>query len=230
MEFIWEGIKESIRLIFTGDPELYQILHLTLKVSLTATLFAAIVGLPIGAFLGRKKFWGQKIILGIFNALLGLPPVVVGLWLTLFLWRSGPLGNLNLLYTPKAMILAQFCIALPEVIVFTAVAFSQISENFFRQVKALGANRKQQFYLLLKEVRLGLLAAVIAGFGAAISEVGASLMVGGNIYQETRVLTTSILLEVGRGNFGLAIGLSIILMLISFIIVGILTYWQRKGY
>ncbi|GAV26404.1 tungstate transporter permease [Carboxydothermus islandicus] len=230
MEFIWEGIKESIRLILTGDPELYQILHLTLKVSLTATLFAAIVGLPIGAFLGRKKFWGQKVILGIFNAFLGLPPVVVGLWLTMFLWRSGPLGNLNLLYTPKAMILAQFCIALPEVIVFTAVAFSQISENFFRQVKALGANRSQQLYLLLKEVRLGLLAAVIAGFGAAISEVGASLMVGGNIYQETRVLTTSILLEVGRGNFGLAIGLSIILMLISFIVVGILTYWQRKGY
>ncbi|ABB15296.1 ABC transporter permease [Carboxydothermus hydrogenoformans] len=230
MEFIWEGIKESIRLILTGDPELYQILHLTLNVSLTATLLAAIVGLPIGAFLGGKKFWGQKIILGIFNALLGLPPVVVGLWLTMFLWRSGPLGNLNLLYTPKAMILAQFCIALPEVIVFTAVAFSQISENFFRQVKALGANRYQQLYLLLKEVRLGLLAAVIAGFGAAISEVGASIMVGGNIYQETRVLTTSILLEVGRGNFGLAIGLSIILMLISFIVVGTLTYWQRKGY
>jgi tungstate transport system permease protein len=230
MNFIVDGLKEAFKLIISGDEDFWRIVFLTIRVSGSATLGAALLGIPLGIVLGRWRFVGQKLILGVFNTLLGLPPVVAGLWLTMLLWRTGPFGSLQLLYTPKAMILAQFCIALPELVVFTAVAFSNISDSFFHQAKALGANSLQILFLLFREVRLGILAAVIAGFGAAVSEVGASIMVGGNIYRETRVLTTSILLEVERGNFALAIALSFILMIIAFSVVSILTLWQRKGY
>jgi tungstate transport system permease protein len=230
MDFIVDGLREAFNLAISGNDDFWLIVFLTMRVSGTATLCAALAGIPVGIILGRWRFTGQRFILSIFNTLLGLPPVVVGLWLTMFLWRTGPFGSLHLLYTPKAMILAQFCIALPEIIVFTAVAFSNISDDFFYQAKALGANSFQILYLLFKEVRLGILAAVIAAFGAAVFEVGASIMVGGNIYRETRVLTTSILLEVERGNFALAIALSFVLMIIAFSVVGILTLWQRKGY
>ncbi len=230
MNIIGDNMEGAIGLIVSGNDDFRRVVLLTFRVSGTATLLATVVGVPVGIVLGRRRFIGQKLILSVWNALLGLPPVVVGLWLTMLFWRTGPLGFLNILYTPKAMVIAQFCIALPEVVVFTAVTFSTIPDNFFRQVKALGASTLQTFMLLFREVRLGMLSAIIAGFGAAVSEVGASLMLGGNIYRETRVMTTTILLEVERGNFTLAIALSMLLMFLSFVVVAVLTYWQRRGY
>jgi tungstate transport system permease protein len=160
---------------------------------------------------------------------MGLPPVVVGLFVSIFLWRSGPLGFLELLYTPTAMILAQLVIAAPVVTGLTAAAIQQLNPRLRMQLMGLGASRLQVVYLLLKEARLPLLAALMAGFGAVISEIGASMMVGGNISRQTRVLTTATVLETSRGNFDMAIALSLLLMLLTFGVNVTLTWIQQRG-
>jgi len=160
---------------------------------------------------------------------MGLPPVVVGLWVSIFLWRSGPLSFLNMMYTPGAIILAQSIIASPIVTGFTIAAIGQLNHKIKLQILALGASRLQLLWLLIREARMGLLAAVIAGFGGVISEVGASMMVGGNISGYTRVLTTATVMEVSKGNFDIAIAISIILMLLAYTITFALTMLQQRG-
>jgi tungstate transport system permease protein len=228
MELLLEGLKKAIEMILSGDPEILEITLLTLRVSLTAVLISTIIGIPAGMFLGLARFPGRKLLLAIINIGMGLPPVVAGLWITLFLWRSGPLGDLAWLYTPTAIIMAQILVSLPIVTALTSTAFQQINPKLILQVKALGATKFQLYWILMKEVKLAILAAIIAGFGRVIAEVGAAMMVGGNLSGETRILTTSIVMEVSKGNFDIALALSFILMTLAFIITFSLTYLQQR--
>jgi tungstate transport system permease protein len=201
---------------------------LSLQVSGAATLLSLVAGLPIGTALALARFPGRGFVIALVNTGMGLPPVVVGLFVSIFLWRSGPLGALELLYTPAAIVLAQFVIAVPIVTGLTLAAVQQIPEPFRLQMLALGASRTQLVGVLIREARLPMLAAVMAGFGAVISEVGASLMVGGNIRGQTRVLTTATVLETGKGNFDVAIALSIILLGLTFLVNWALTWIQQR--
>ena len=228
MDLLIEGLKKAIDLILAGDPIITEITLRTLKVSLTAIVISTLIGIPAGMVLGLVTFPGRKFILAIVNIGMGLPPVVAGLWITLLLWRSGPLGEYSMLYTETAIVLAQILVSLPIVTALTSTAFQQISEKMLLQVKALGAKRLQLLWILMKENRLALLAAIIAGFGRVIAEVGAAMMVGGNISGETRILTTSIVMEVSKGNFDIALALSFILMTLAFLITFILTFLQQR--
>lgn len=228
MEMIGQGILAAFRLLITGDPEVLKITLLTLKVSGTATLISLLIGIPLGTLLALKPFPGRRVILSVVNTGMGLPPVVVGLWVSIFLWRSGPFGYLNIMYTPIAIIIAQAVIASPIVIALTSAALQQTDPKLRLQIQALGTTRLQYLWLLLKEVRFSILAAIIAGFGAVVSEVGASMAVGGNIKGQTRVLTTATVLEVSKGNFDIAIALSIILSLLAYFVTLFLTLLQQK--
>ena len=227
MELIWDGLVRAVGLMWSGDPEVLGITWLSLKLSATATLLSLVVGIPLGTLLALVRFPGRRLTIALVNTGMGLPPVVVGLFISILLWRSGPLGALELLYTPSAIVLAQFVIAAPLVIGLTLAAVQQIPERFRLQMQALGASRGQLLWVLVREARLGLLAALMAGFGAVISEVGASLMVGGNIRGQTRVLTTATVLETGKGNFDVAIALSVILLGLTFLVNWVLTALQQ---
>ena len=229
MELIWQGIKEAIRLILSGDPGVLQITWLSLQVSGSATLLSLLVGIPAGVGLALAKFPGRGFLIALVNTGMGLPPVVVGLFVSIFLWRSGPLGALGLLYTPTAIVIAQFVIAAPIVVGLTVAAMQQLNPKLRLQLLALGASRWQLLWLLMREARLPLLAAVMAGFGGVISEVGASMMVGGNLLGQTRVLTTATVLETGKGNFDIAIALSLILLTLVFGVNYLLTWVQQRG-
>lgn len=228
MELILEGLWQAVYLLFTGNPEVYQITFLTLQVSGTATLISLLIGIPVGTFLALANFPGRRFLLSLFNTGMGLPPVVAGLWISMLLWRSGPLGFLNLLYTPAAIIIAQAVIASPIVIALTSAAIQQIDPKLRLQIKALGATKLQYLLFLVKEARFSLIAAVIAGFGAVVSEVGASMMVGGNVKGLSRVLTTATVMEVSKGNFDVAIALSAILVLLAYLTTLWLTMLQQK--
>src|SRR5215831_14601103 len=217
MELIGQGLLEAVRLLLAGDREVWSVTWLSLRISATATLLALACGIPLGTVLALSRFTGRGLLISVVNTGMGLPPVVVGLFVTIVLWRSGVLGFLELLYTPTAMVLAQLVIAAPIVIGLTLAAIQQIPDKFRLQLLALGASRPQMVWTLLKEARLPMLAAVMAGFGAVISEVGASLMVGGNIKGSTRVLTTATVLETSKGNFDIAIALSLILLVLMFL-------------
>jgi len=229
MELIWQGIKEAIRLILSGDPGVLQITWLSLQISGGATLISLLVGIPAGVGLALAKFPGRGLLIALVNTGMGLPPVVVGLFVSIFLWRSGPLGPLGLLYTPTAIVIAQFVIAAPIVVGLTVAAMQQLNPKLRLQLLALGASRWQLLWLLMREARLPLLAAVMAGFGGVISEVGASMMVGGNLLGQTRVLTTATVLETGKGNFDVAIALSLILLALVFGVNYLLTWVQQRG-
>jgi tungstate transport system permease protein len=229
MELIWQGITQAIRLILSGDPQVLQITWLSIKVSATATLLSLIAGIPSGMALALTRFCGRGLLVALVNTGMGLPPVVVGLFVSIFLWRSGPLGFLDLLYTPTAIVLAQFVIAAPIVTGLTIAAIQQLNPKLRLQFLALGASRGQLLWLLMREARLPLLAAVMAGFGGVISEVGASMMVGGNLLGQTRVLTTATVLETGKGDFDVAIALSVILLVLVFGVNYFLTRIQQRG-
>lgn len=229
MEVFWNGLVIAIKLLFSGDRDVVEIALLTLKVSGTATLIAVLTGVPAGFFLALTSFPGRNLIISIVNFGMGLPPVVVGLVVWVLLSRYGPLGILDLLYTPAAMIIAQGIIASPIVTGFTMAAFQQLHPKLRLQILSLGASRTQLLWLMAREARLGLLAAVMAGFGGAVSEVGASMMVGGNLVGSTRVLTTATVLAVGRGDTDLAMALSIILLLLAFSVTVALTTAQQRG-
>lgn len=229
MDIIWQGLVEAFHLLVQGDPYVWEITGLTLRVSGTATLVALVVGVPLGVTLAFTHFPGRRIIVAAVNTGMGLPPVVVGLVVALMLWRSGPFGRLGLIYTPTAMIIAQTLIALPIVMGLTMATFQQLDPRLRWQLLGLGASRFQLVLLLLWETRLLLLAAVIAGFGAVISEVGASMMVGGNVAHHTRVLTTATVLETSKGNFALAMALSTILLLLAYLITFALTTLQQRA-
>jgi tungstate transport system permease protein len=211
------------------DPEIWQITLLSLQISALATGISLLVGLPLGTVLALCKFPSRSFWLSLVNTGMGLPPVVVGLFVAMLLWRSGPLGDLHLIYTPQAIIIAQVVIAFPVVTGLTAAALQQLDPRHSLQLLGLGASTPQMVLVLWQEVRLPLLAALMAGFGSVISEVGASMMVGGNILGQTRVLTTSIVLETNMGNFNNAIGLAVLLLIITFLINWALTWIQQRG-
>jgi len=229
MDLLWEGVKEAVRLIARGDDLVYSTTARSLFVSGLATLISLILGVGLGAFLAYQRFPGRKLAMSLVNTGMGLPPVAVGLLIAIMLWRSGPLGDLHLIYTRWAMIIAQTLLAFPIVTGFTAAALAGQKPELRLQLFGLGASRPQALWLLLREARLPILAAVMAAFGAAISEVGASLMVGGNIAGETRVLTTAVVLETSRGEFGHAIALSLVLLALVFAVNLVLTSVQLRG-
>jgi len=228
MDLIAGGIVEAFRLIVSGDPEIVEITLLSLKVSGGATLISTVIGVTAGTAVALNEFPGKKFIVSVINTGMGLPPVVVGLWVTIFIWRSGPLGMLGLLYTPTAIVIAQVVIAAPIVTGISMAAMQNIPEKMRFQILSLGANRLQYLLLLVREARLPLLAAVMAGFGGVLSEVGASIMVGGNIKGYSRVLTTATVMETGRGNFEMAMALGMVLLALSFIVNYILTSLQQR--
>jgi tungstate transport system permease protein len=228
MGLVGEGIAQAFQLLLSGDAEVWRVTLLSLEVSGCATLSSLVVGVPFGTALALTRFPGRGLIVSAVNTGMGLPPVVVGLFVTILLWRSGVFGGLELLYTPFAMVLAQFVIAAPIVTGLTLAAVQQIPDRFRLQMMALGASRLQLTWVLMREARLPMLAAVMAGFGGVISEVGASMMVGGNIRGSTRVLTTATVLEAGKGNFDIAIALSLILLAITFLVNWALTWIQQR--
>jgi tungstate transport system permease protein len=228
MDLILEGIKKAFWLLVTFDKEVMSITFLSLKISGLATLISLFLGISTGAMIALTQFPGKKIVVSLVNTGMGLPPVVVGLFVSIFLWRSGPLGFLEMLYTPGAIIVAQAVIATPIVMGITLASLQQLPKKMKLQILALGASRSQMVWMLIKEAKLPLLAAIMAGFGGVISEVGASIMVGGNIKGYTRVLTTATVMETSKGNFDIAIALSIILLLLAYIINLILTHVQQR--
>ena len=230
MELIWDGIREAARLWWAGDAQIIEITLRTLAISSAATALALVVGIPLGAVLALRRFWGRGLLVASVNTGMGMPPVVIGLLVALVLWRSGPLGGLDQIYTPTAMVIAQLLLSLPMVVGFSLASIQSINPRLIGQMWAMGANRWQVLWLLIRETRLGLLAAVMAGFGAAISEVGASLQVGGNLAGETRVLTTAMVLETGRGNFEVAIALGVVLVVLAFAVNLVLTAVQQRRF
>jgi tungstate transport system permease protein len=228
MGLVVEGLEKAAQLLLGLDPEVRQITLLSLEVSGAATLVSVLLGISAGTAVALGRFRGKKLVVSVVNTGMGLPPVVVGLFVSLLLWRSGPLGSLGLLYTPGAIVLAQAVIATPIVMGITIGAIQSLPPALRLQALALGATRAQTLWILMKEARLPLLAAVMAGFGGVISEVGASIMVGGNIKGSTRVLTTATVMETGRGNFDVAIALSVILLLVSLVVNYALTHMQQR--
>ena len=229
MDVLWNALVEAFRLLVTGDAQTWEIVGRSLRISLTATAIAFAVGLPIGALLAFGRFPGRRFALAVVNTGMGVPPVVAGLVITVLLWRSGPLGGLGLLYTPTAMVIAQAVIAFPLVAGLSAASLQHVDPEFRLQMQALGAGRVRSLWIVALEARLPLLAAGMAGFGAVISEVGAALMVGGNIAGQTRVLTTAAVLEASKGAFALALALGIILLVIAFAVNLVLTAVQQRG-
>ena len=228
MDIFLQGIIKAIELLITFDTEVMGITWLSLKISGTATFISLFIGVSIGTAVALNDFFGKRVVISIINTGMGLPPVVVGLFVTMMIWRSGPFGFLEILYTPYAMIIAQAIIATPIVMGISLAAIQNLPPNLRLQMLTLGASRLQMVWVLVKESRLPLLAAVMAGFGGVISEVGASIMVGGNIKGYSRVLTTATVMETGKGNFDIAIALSIILLLLAFIINFMLTQIQQR--
>lgn len=204
--------SSAVTLILTGDPELWAIVFLSLKVSVFAVLISALIGMPVGAALAVARFPGRRVLIVLMNALMGFPPVVVGLLVYLMLSRSGPLGVLELLYTPTAMIIAQVVLVTPIVAALTRQVIEILAEEYSEQLRSLGVSRLASVPVLLWDARLALVTALLAGFGRAIAEVGAVIIVGGNINHVTRVMTTTIALETSKGNLALALALGAILI------------------
>ena len=228
MDLIIKGLLKAFNLIFSLDREVLEITWLSLKVSGTATLISVVIGISFGMAIALSRFPGKKFVISVINTGMGLPPVVVGLFVTVFLWRNGPLGFLDLLYTPTAMIIAQVVIATPIVMGLSVAALQNLPPMLRLQVLSLGATRLQMVWILIREARLPFMAAVMAGFGGVISEIGASIMVGGNIKGYSRVLTTATVMETGRGNFDVAFALSIILLLLVFLVNYLFTFIQQR--
>jgi tungstate transport system permease protein len=229
MDTFLEAIREAAELLLSGDPYLWQIIGRSLQVSSSAVLLGLLVGIPLGSWLALARFPGRGIAVALVNTGLALPPVVVGLFVYIVLSRQGPLGGLGWLYTPSAMVAAQFVLAAPYVAAITLAAVQTVPPELRLQARALGASRWQALLLHLREARLSLMAAVAAGFGAVISEVGAVMMVGGNVHGETRVITTAIVLETRRGRFATAMALGLILLAIAFAANAFITRIQQAA-
>ncbi len=223
MESFSEAFASALQMILSADPTLWGIVGLSLQVSLTAVFFAALIGIPLGALLAIKKFWGRPVLIVLVNALMGLPPVVVGLCVYLMLSKSGPLGILGLLYTPTAMIIAQTLLIAPIIAALNQTILKTLHEEYRDQFASFRLSQFQTVNALLWEARFMLLTALLAGFGRAITEVGAVMIVGGNISHYTRVMTTSIALETSKGNLSLALALGVILILLAILVNGALS-------
>lgn len=218
MDLIWQGFADALRLLAQGDEATLRVAALSLLVSGVATALATLAGVPLGALLALRAFIGRQFITSVVNTGMALPPVVVGLGVALLLWRSGPLGRLGLIYTPAAMVLAQFIVAAPLAAGLTNAAVSLLDAELSAALRVDGAGEARVIWELLRAARPQVRVAIAAAFGRALSEVGASLMVGGNILNQTRILTTSIALEVGKGEFARAIALGIVLLALAFLV------------
>jgi tungstate transport system permease protein len=225
---ILDGFIQAISLLFSFNSEIYGIMFLSLFVSGMATIVASLIGVPLGALISLKRFRGKELVKTITYTLMGLPPVVAGLVIFLILARSGPLGVLGLLYTPGAMIIAQVTLATPIIVGVSISAVSSVPGEVKDTAISLGATEWQSTFTILREARIGLITAIITGFGSCISEVGAVMIVGGNIKYETRVLTTSIMTQTGMGDFGFALALGIVLLALAFLVNVPLVRLQRK--
>lgn len=214
---IYNGFLQAVHLIVTGDQQLMTITSLSLKVTGIALLLSTLVGVPLGSFMGLRRFFGRTVVIAFLYTGMGFPPVVVGLFVYLMLSRVGPMGFLGWLFTPKAMIVSQVIISFPLVAGFTMAAVMSVDPNLRQQVLALGATEWQATVAILREARIGVIVSIIAGFGSIISEVGSVMLVGGNIKDSTRVLTTAIVLETRKGNFDLAIALGIVVLTLAFL-------------
>jgi tungstate transport system permease protein len=230
MEDILSGLRQAIILIINLDPELMRIVALSLRVTGIGLFFSTVVGIPIGSWLGLTQFRGRGLVMALLYTGMGFPPVVVGLFVYLFLSRSGPMGVLGWLFTPNAMIVAQTIISFPLVAGFTMAAVMGVDPSLRQQVLSLGATSWQATLAILMEARIGVVVSIIAGFGSIISEVGAVMLVGGNIQGSTRVLTTAIVLETRKGNFDLAIALGIVLLSLSFLANLAMMRMQGQGF
>jgi tungstate transport system permease protein len=228
VDLLADGLRQAVTLLTGGDREVWSILWLSLVVSGTATFVALMIGIPLGAVLALARFPGRGLVVSAVNTGMGLPPVVVGLFVSLLLWRSGPFGGWEILYTPAAIVIAQAVIAAPIVTGITLAAVGGVPAAFRLQLLGLGASRVQMIWVVLREARLPMLAAIMAGFGGVISEIGASMMVGGNIKGHTRTLTTAMVLETGKGNFDVAIALALLLLVLIFVVNWALTSIQQR--
>jgi tungstate transport system permease protein len=228
MDLILQGIGGAIVKLATLDADVLNAAMASLVVSGTATGLAVVTGVPLGALIGLTRFRGRRLLLSFVNTGMGLPPVVVGLFVVVFLWRSGALGDLNWYCTRQGMVIAQYLLAAPSVVGLTAIALQSMDPLLRTQLLSLGASRRQAAWLLVRESRLLVLGAVIAGFGAVISEVGASQMVGCNVKGDTRILTTAITLETSKGEFGSAFALAFILLALIFGLTAVTTYAQQR--
>jgi len=227
MELLLETLREGVRLLLHGDSYLWQIVLLSLRVSGSAVLIGLLMGMPLGVFVGLARFPGRPLVIALIHTGFALPPVVVGLFVYLMLSRAGPAGQLELLFTPAAMILAQALLAAPYVAGITLAAVQAVPRDVRLQAAALGAGPVRALWTHVREARLGLVAAVVAGFGAVISEVGAVMLVGGNIMGETRVMTTAIVLETRRGNYATAMAMGLLLLVLAFTVNLLLTRAQQ---
>lgn len=225
------SLADQAQQLFQGlvGTDLVEITLLSVAVSGVATAISLLIGVPIGTWLALSRFRSRGLAITVVNTGMALPPVVVGLVVAFALWRSGPLGDLSLMYTPSAMVIAEVIIATPVILGLTVAALGQLDPRLRLQIMGLGASRWQTVWWLWREARLPLLAALMAGFGSVISEVGAAMMVGGNILHQTRVLTTAIVLDVSRGDFGQAVALGIVLLALAFLVNGVLTWAQQRG-
>jgi tungstate transport system permease protein len=229
MGFIWEGVRKAVDLLVHGDSGVFHILAVTLHIALFSTALALLFGLPCGLCFGLGRFRGRRVGIALLNAGLALPPVLVGLVVFLFLLRSGPFGGLELVYTVNGIIVAQAILAFPVVAAFTGTAVQAVPAALFEQARALGASRAQLWTLALREARVGVMGAVIAAFGSALSEVGAVVLVGGNIAGQTQTLASAVLTEVATGEYGTAIALGILLLGLILVCGGALTLLQQRG-
>ncbi|MGQ0561702.1 MAG: ABC transporter permease [Gemmatimonadota bacterium] len=227
MDLFLDSARRAFGLIVYGDAAVFEIIVRSLWVSGLATLLAVAIGLPLGAWVGAHRFRARGLVVALIHTGFAFPPVVIGLFVFMLFARAGPAGSLDLLFTPHAMMLAQAILAAPYVAGITLAAVQAVPADAALQARALGAGRARAFYLQVREARLGLVAAVIAGFGAVISEVGAVMLVGGNIAGQTRVMTTAIVTETRKGNFGAALALGLMLLLIAFAVNGALTAAQQ---
>ncbi len=228
MRFILDGLQKAVILIFSFDKEIYQIVLFSLRVSSFAIVLASFFGVPIGFLMAIKDFKGKNISLILLNNALAIPTVVIGLLIYSFISRVGPLGYFGLIYTPTAVIIGQFVLSLPIVIALTNSAIQGIDIKVRNTALTLGATELQAAWTVIKEARYAVMSAVIVGFGRNIAEVGAAMMLGGNIKGSTRTMTTAISLETSKGEFGFGIALGIILLFISLSINIFLSYLQNK--
>jgi len=228
LDFIIEGIQKALQLIFSLDREIINIVLLSLRVSLTAIILASFLGIPLGFLMAVKDYWGKRFSIALVNTLLALPTVVIGLIVYSLISRRGPLGVFSLLYSPSAMIIGQFILAIPIIIALTHSAVQGVDKRIRNTALTLGATETQSAWTVIKEARYAVLAAVITGFGRVIAEVGAAMMLGGNIKGSTRIMTTAIALETAKGEFGFAIALGIILLLIALVANILLHYFQSR--
>jgi tungstate transport system permease protein len=228
VEFLWDGVRQAVELLLSGDARVLDIVGVTLRMAFWSTLLALAAGLPVGLLLGLGSFPGRRGALALVNAGMGLPPVIVGLVVALLLFRGAPFGGLNLLYTLNGVILAQAVLAFPVVAALTASAVQSVPDGLLEQARAFGASRAAVGALALREARIGVLAATIAAAGSAFAEVGAVILVGGNIEGQTQTLASAVLVRVSAGEYGTAIALGILLLGLVLMLAAALTALQQR--